>query len=135
MKLTPSLRSAIATEILAAMSNGSSVSPKLEIYDGTEPSNMGETITDTMLTEHDLIDAVGSVSGGTITFGTIAEDTSANASGDAGWARILDRAGAEVMYLTVTAAGSGGNIQLNSVSISSGLAVSITSGTFTVGGA
>ena len=95
---------------------------------------MGQAITDTLLSEHDLTTTAGTVSDGVITFGAISDDPSAKATGDAGWARILDRDGDEVMYLSVTQTGGGGDIQLNTVSISSGLPVSITSGTFTVGG-
>ncbi len=134
MKLTTALRASIAQEILAAITNGSASNPKLEIYDGTEPSSMGQTITDTLLSEHDLTTTAGTESNGVITFGVITDDPSANNSGTAGWARILDRTGAEVLYLSVTQSGGGGNIQLNTVNISTGLPVSITSGTFTVGG-
>lgn len=134
MKLSNSLRSAIATEILAAASNGSGVAPKLEIYSGSEPASMGGTISVSLLSEHALTTTVGTELGGVITFDAIADDSSANASGSAGWARLLDRTGAEVMYLTVTQYGGGGDIELNTTSISAGLPVSITSGTFSVGG-
>lgn len=134
MKLITALRTSIAQEIRAAIANGSTRNPKLEIYDGNEPAQMGQTITDTLLSEHDLTTTVGTISNGVITFGVITDDPSANNSGTAGWARILDRTGAEVLYLSVTQSGGGGNIQLNTVNISTGLPVSITSGTFTVGG-
>lgn len=134
MKLTTSLRSAIAQEILAAIAAGSAADPKIEFYTGSLPSSMGQAITDTLLAELDMSTVPGTETNGVITFGAVAQDESANATGTVGWARMLDRDGAEVMYLSVTLAGGGGGIEMNTLSLTAGGPVAITGGTFTVGG-
>lgn len=135
MKLTTALRSAIAQDIIAAMANGTTSSPMIEIYNGTTPSSMGGSITDTLLAELAMTNAAATEASGVITLDTITNDSSANNAGTAGWARILDRDGAEVIYLTVTATGGGGDLEMNTVSITAGAPVAISSGTITVGGA
>lgn len=135
MKLTTALRSTIATDIIAAIANGSASTPMIEIYNGSLPANMGGSITDTLLAELALTNTAATQAGGVITFETITNDSSANATGTAGWARIIDRDGAEVIYLTVGATGSGADLELNTTSITSGGPVAITSGTITIGGA
>ena len=135
MKFTTALRSTIAQAIVDAMANGTTSTPMIEIYDGTMPGSMGGSITDNLLAELAMTNAAATQAGGVVTLDTITNDSSANASGTAGWARILDRDGAEVIYLTVSGSGGGGDLELNTVSITSGSPVAITSGTITVGGA
>ena len=134
MKFTTALRSTIAQAIVDAMANGTTSTPMIEIYDGTMPGSMGGSITDNLLAELAMTNAAATQAGGVVTLDTITNDASANASGTAGWARILDRDGAEVIYLTVSGSGGGGDLELNTVSITSGSPVAITSGTITVGG-
>ncbi len=134
MKFTTALRSTIAQAIVDAMANGTTSTPMIEIYDGTMPGSMGGSITDNLLAELAMTNAAATQAGGVVTLDTITNDSSANASGTAGWARILDRDGAEVIYLTVSGSGGGGDLELNTVSITSGSPVAITSGTITVGG-
>ena len=135
MKLTTALRSTIAQNIIAAMANGSAANPKIEIYDGNVPVQMGQAITDTLLAELECTPTVATETDGVITFETITNDSSANNAGTAGWARIVDRDGAEVLYLTVGETGSGEDIELNTATITQGSPVAITSGVITVGGA
>jgi len=135
MKLTTALRSTIAGEIITAMATGTASTPMIEIYNGSLPTSMGGSITDTLLAELAMTNAAATQSNGVITLETITNDSSANATGTAGWARIIDRDGAEVIYLTVGATGSGADLELNTTSITSGGPVAITSGTITVGGA
>ena len=99
------------------------------------PASMGGSITDTLLAELALTNTAATQSAGVITFETITNDSAANNGGTAGWARILDRDAAEVIYLTVGANGSGADVELNTATITSGGPVAITSGTITVGGA
>lgn len=134
MKFTTALRSTIAQAIVDAMANGTTSTPMIEIYDGTMPGSMGGSITDNLLAELAMTNAAATQAGGVVTLDKITNDSSANASGTAGWARILDRDGAEVIYLTVSESGGGGDLELNTVSITSGSPVAITSGTITVGG-
>lgn len=135
MKLTTALRSSIAQSIIADMAKGTLANPKIQIYAGTIPASLGGTITDTLLAELETTATVAAESNGTITFDEITDDSSANADGVAGWARLLDRDGAESVYLTVTEAGGGGDIEMNTLDIAAGGPVAISSGTITVGGA
>lgn len=136
MKITTALRSAIAQDLIAAMANGTTnPNPVMEIYDGSIPANMGGAIADTLLATLTLTTQVATESNGVITFDTITEDSSADATGDAGWCRVLDREGAEVAYFTISASGGSGEIQFNSVSIVAGAPVAVSSLTVTVGGA
>ncbi|MBP53009.1 MAG: hypothetical protein CMG88_00390 [Marinobacter sp.] len=135
MKLTTALRSAMAQQIIAAMANGSTDTPMIEIYDGTIPANMGEAITDTLLAELALTNAAATETDGVITFETISNDNSANNGGDQGWARVLDRDRAEVIYLTAGGPGDGAELTLNTGTITQNGPVAITSGTITIGGA
>lgn len=135
MKLTTALRSSIAQSIIADMAKGTLASPKIQIYTGSMPANMGGSITATLLAELLTTNGVATESAGTITFDAISDDSSANASGTAGWARLLDRDGAEAVYLSVTATGGGGDIEMNTLEIAVGGPVAITSGTIVVGAA
>jgi hypothetical protein len=86
-----------------------------------------------VLADITLADPCGTVSAGVLTFsGFPRSDTSANATGTAAAARIRDSAGNDIVTgLTVTATGGGGDIQLNSVSVSTGQTVEITSAAIT----
>jgi hypothetical protein len=136
VKLTAARRSAIAQNLIADMAAGTAnPNPLIEIYAGTIPAAMGGTITDTLIASLTPTATVATESGGVITFDAIAEDTAADATATAGWARILDRDRTEAVYFTVTAIGDGGDLQLGSVNLTAGAAVSITSGVITIGGA
>lgn len=135
MKITTALRSAIAQDLIAAMANGSTnPNPVMEIYTGTVPA-MGGTISDTLLGTLTLTTQVATESSGVITFDSITEDSSADASGDAGWCRVLDREGDEAAYFTISETSGSGEIQFNSVSIIAGAPIAVSSMTVTVGGA
>ena len=135
MKLTTALRSTIAQAIIDAMATGTASTPMIEIYSGTIPGAMGGTISDTLLAELAMTNGAATQASGTITLDAITNDNAANATGTAGWARIVDRDGDEVIYLTVTNASGTGDIKLNTTSLTSGSPVAITSGAITVGGA
>jgi hypothetical protein len=135
MKLTTALRSTIAQAIIDAMATGTAGTPMLEIYSGTIPGAMGGTISDTLLAELAMTNGAATQASGAITLDAITNDNAANATGTAGWARIVDRDGDEVIYLTVTNTGGTGDIKLNTTALVSGSPVAITSGAITVGGA
>ena len=135
MKLTTALRSTIAQAMIDAMATGTASTPMIEIYSGTIPGAMGGTISDTLLAELAMTNGAATQASGAITLDAITNDNAANATGTAGWARIVDRDGAEVIYLTVTNASGTGDIKLNTTALASGSPVAITSGAITVGGA
>jgi hypothetical protein len=105
----------------------------IRVYDGTQPATADTAVTtQTLLAELRFgADAFGAASNGTITANAITDDSSANATGTATWARLLASDGTTVWF-DGTVGTSAANVILNSVSISSGAAVSISSLSFTV---
>lgn len=77
-----------------------------------------------------LSDPCGTVSGATLTFSTITQDSSADATGTAALARIKDSNG-NIIVSGLTVGTSGADINLNSTSITALQAVSMTSGSLT----
>lgn len=134
MKIQTVDRTAIAQVILDAMAAGTTSAPVIELYSGTIPGSMGGAIGDTLLATLTMTNTVGTISNGAITLDAITEDSSADASGTIGWARALDRDGAEAAYFTVANDGSG-DINFGSTSVTAGQPVGISSFTITVGGA
>lgn len=74
--------------------------------------------------------AFGSSSSGTATANAITQDTSAT-GGTIAKVRLKNAAGTDKIIGSVTATGGGGDIQLNSVVVSAGQAVSLSSLTYT----
>ena len=88
------------------------------------------TSGDVEVSTHLCLDpAFGASSSGTATANAIGDDTSA-AGGTAALFRFNNRDNAEVFRGTVTATSGGGDIELDSVSVSAGVTVSITSFTY-----
>jgi len=73
--------------------------------------------------------AFGAASSGTATANAITDDTSAT-GGTIAKARLKNQAGTDKIICSVTATGGGGDIELNSVSVSAGQTVSVTSLTY-----
>jgi hypothetical protein len=74
--------------------------------------------------------AFGASSAGVATAGAIVTDTNAT-GGTVAKARLKNNVGTDKIICSVTATGGGGDIQLNSVVISAGQSVSMTSLTYT----
>lgn len=109
---------------------------KLRIYNGTQPNNPDVAITSqTLLAELTFSDpafgnAADGTPGGLATAGTITADSSANATGTASWFRIVDSDDNAIIDGTV---GTGDtDLVLDSVSITSGQTVSVSSMTATM---
>lgn len=103
----------------------------LKIYDGTQPAT-GDTAvtTQNVLATFTLSDpAFGAASAGVATLSGTPKTVAASATGTATWFRIQASAGTNIMDGAVGT--SGAQLNLNTVSIVSGVNVSITSGTFT----
>ena len=130
MGLADTIRNNRLTQILNAIDAGPAAG-FLRIYDGTRPAKGGTATT--LLAELTFSDPSGTVSAGVLTFSAVNQDPSANATGTATWARIVDSTGAFVADFNVGTSGS--DINLNSVAISTGQAVQITSATITEGNA
>ena len=133
MGFNTTLRNNMLDQIRAMIDAGAGPG-KIRIYDGSRPATGGTATT--LLAELTLTDPCApAASGGVLTFSTITQDASADATGTATWARIVDSTNAFVLDCSVSATGGGGDIQLNSTSITAGGTVSITSATITAGNA
>lgn len=105
----------------------------LRIFDGSQPATADTAVgAQTLLAELRFnATASGAAVAGVITFSAFTADTSANASGTAAWFRALKSDGSSaVMDGSVGTATS--DLILNSVAISSGAEVSVTSWTHTL---
>jgi hypothetical protein len=117
--------------MLDAITTAAGSAAKLRIYQGTRPATGGTPTT--LLAE--LICAspfAAAASSGVLTVGTITQDASADNTDTATWFRIVKSDGTtHVVDGSVTATGGGGDLQLNSTSITAGGTVSVTSFTIT----
>lgn len=105
----------------------------IKVYNGTQPTAASDAVTtQTLLATLTFSDPCGSSSSGTLTMSAITQDTAADATGTATWARIADSTGATVFDADVTNTGSGGTIQFNTTNFVSGGPVLISSFTITV---
>lgn len=102
----------------------------LEIRTGSAPG-AGNAATGTVLATITLpADAFAAASGGTKAKNGTWNDTSADATGTAAHFRMVG--GSNIVEGTVTATGGGGNMELDSTSITSGQTVTITAFSFSV---
>ena len=129
-----------ADEISALVDAGAGAG-LMKIYSGAVPADADTAITaQVLLAEITLNDpsfaaAVDGAPGGDIVLDVtpIPEDSSANATGTASFARLTDSVSTvAVQFDTVTATGGGGEVEINSIAIQSGAAVQVTGGTITV---
>lgn len=127
------LRTTRITAVLTAIDAGTGAG-KIKLYTGSSPG-VNSAATGTLLATLTCSDPAGTVSGGVLTFSAITADSSADADGTAGYARITDSDDNAVADLTVTATGGGGDVQLNNVNIVTGGTVSISSASITEGNA
>lgn len=109
-------------------------SGKLDIYTGSKPATPETAATGTKLVEFTLpATSFGAGSGGVITANAITA-VAALATGTAGWARLWKSDGTTaLMDFDVTATGGGGDITIDSTSITQNAYINITSFTITLG--
>lgn len=102
----------------------------IEIRSGTQPATANDAATGTLLATLTFsATAFGAASAGVATAASITQDASADATGTATWARIKNGSAATVFDCDVGTTGA--TINLNTVSITTGGTVSITSFTIT----
>jgi hypothetical protein len=118
---------AAADAVTALLNSG-----KLRIYDGTQPATADTAVsTQALLAELTFnATAFGAASAGVATANSITADTSANASGTASWFRAVKSDGTTTVF-DGSVGTSSADLVLNSVAISSGAQVSVTSFTYT----
>ena len=100
----------------------------LDVGAGTAQMKL-TTAGDAVLSEHNLANpACGGAVNGVATLNAVADDLDANATGDAAKCKWYDRNAALLWTGTVTATAGGGDVELNSVTITIHVKVSITAG-------
>ena len=105
----------------------------IKIYTGTQPTTAADAITvQVLLGTLTFSDPCGTSASGTLTMSAITQDSAADATGTATWARIADSTGATVCDVDVTATGGGGTLQFNTTSFVIGGPILISSFTITV---
>jgi hypothetical protein len=114
--------------------DGGSGAGTIEIRTGSQPASANDAATGTLLVTITCADpAFGAAAAGVATLDCDPVlEANAVADGTAGWGRLKDSTGATVMDGSVTATGGGGQITLATTAITTGVAVQLTSGTFTV---
>lgn len=105
----------------------------VEIRTGAQPATANTAASGTLLGTLTLSDpafgAATTASPSVATASAITSDTSADASGTAGWFRAYDSTGTAVIDGSVTATGGGGDLTLDTVSIVAGGTIAMTSWT------
>jgi hypothetical protein len=131
-RLATATRNAACDAVVDLLDGGSGAGT-IKIYTGTQPTTANDAVAGTLLATVTLADpAFGASSTGVATLSGTPLSGSGVAVGTAGWARFADSTGATVMDGSVTATGGGGQIELATTSISTGVTVQITGGTVTM---
>lgn len=105
----------------------------IKVYTGTQPTTAADAIVaQVLLGTLTFSDPCGTSASGTLTMSAITQDSAADATGTATWARIADSTGATVCDVDVTATGGGGTLQFNTTSFVIGGPILISEFTITV---
>jgi hypothetical protein len=120
---------------LDAIETTISTAPTLEIRSGSAPATCATADSGTVLATMTLpSDWLAAASSGSKALSGTWQDTSADATGTAGHFRVKASSTCHIQG-SVTATGGGGDMTLDSTSITSGQQVTVTSFTLTAGGA
>lgn len=104
----------------------------VQIYTGAAPATADTAATGTLLGTVTASDpAFGAPAAGVVTANAMTSDTSADATGTAGYFRSFDSAGNVVTQGTITGTGGGGDMELDNVNIVAGGTITINSWTIT----
>lgn len=125
--LAVAVRNNRLTQIINAIDAGAAAGT-LKFYTGPRPATGAAITTETLLGTLTFSDPSGTVTDGVLTFNVIADDTAADATDTAEWARVQDSDSNFVMDLSVTLTGGGGDIELSNVNFTLGVPISITTG-------
>lgn len=133
--LSTATRNAMCNAAVQAVDQGSAAGT-VKLYTATQPASANTAVSSqTLLATFTLDDpSFGSSSSGVATLGGTPRTTTGVAAGTATWFRCESNGGSTLTIFdgTVTATGGGGALELNTTTISNGVSVSITSGTFTM---
>lgn len=125
IRLSDTARSAAATGIRDTLDAGSGAA-YLELRTGSQPASVATTATGTLLATVTLADPSGTVATGVLTFAGLPKtDTSADATGTAGWFRMFDSTGAAHVDGSAGASGSGADLIVDNPSLVTGQTFSL----------
>jgi hypothetical protein len=131
VKLATATVNAMASAAVALIDDGSTGT--IKVYSGTQPANANASITGTLLATFDLEDpAFGSPTAGVVTLSGTPLEAAGVAAGTATHFRVQASDGDAIFDGAVSVTGGSGELLLNTVSISDGVSISITSGSFTM---
>jgi hypothetical protein len=128
---------AVRNAQLDAFESTTGASAVLRILSGSAPANCAAAQTGTVLASLSLpSDWMAAAASGSKALAGTWQDTSADATGTAGYFRILDSTGTTCHAQgTITATGGGGDMTLDNTSIASGQTVAVTTFTISAGNA
>lgn len=137
VRVSDAARNAAVNAVVGQIDAGAATPGRLRIYTGTQPTTPGDTPTGTLLAEFSLSDpSFATASGGSAALDvTPALTDTGIAAGDAGYARFLtgdEAAGTGLGVVDGTVATAGAMVNLNTVTISVGVNVEITSGSISL---
>ncbi|MFI7468156.1 hypothetical protein [Nonomuraea sp. NPDC049646] len=131
-RLPTGVRNAACDAIVDALDAGAGAAT-IEVRSGTQPATADAAATGTVLATFTLADpAFGPASGGGANLLSTPRSTTGSAAGTAGWFRAKDSNGNTCFDGSVGT--SGADMNLNTLTISVGVAVDLTSGTVTMPG-
>ena len=129
IKFRDTTKTAVLNAIKTDIDSGGAAA-KLRIYSGAIPATPETAATGTLLAELTLSYPMGSITGSGATlaleFGTITHDSAADATGVAGYARVVTSSGTSIYDCDVSTTGGGGVLQLNTINIVAGGPVLVT---------
>lgn len=126
--LSTTLGNSVLSTINTALNAGTGPAT-IKIYNGTKPASPDTAIsTQTLLGTLTCSDpAAAAPASKTLTFSAITQDSAADATGTATWARLLDSDNNALIDVDITATGGGGFLQMNTTSIVIGGPILISS--------
>lgn len=122
-----------AVDAITALLNAGAGPGYIELRTGAQPASVGAAATGTLLATSLLDDpAFAAAAAGTGAAAGLPNSATGVAAGDAGWFRAYDDNDVAIIDGSVTATGGGGDMELNTVTISIGVTVNITAWTITM---
>lgn len=132
IRFVNSVKNSALDTVKAAIDAGAGAGT-IKVYTGTQPTTAADAIVaQVLLGTLTFSDPCGTSASGTLTMSAITQDSAADATGTATWARIADSTGATVCDVDVTATGGGGTLQFNTTSFVIGGPILISAFTITV---
>jgi hypothetical protein len=133
-KLSNAARSAAADAVLALLDAGAA-GGTIKVYTGSQPAGPDTAVGAQVLLATFTMDATrayaAAANGVAAMDATPTLTATGLAAGTAAWYRMADSNGVAVIDGAVTATGGGGEMQLNTTTVSVGLALELTAGTYT----